>query len=56
MGTALIEQLLRSCNVRKVYLLMRSKRSLSTEERLAKVKEEMVSSLQGSLKNFIEIR
>ncbi|TMW44168.1 hypothetical protein DOY81_010750, partial [Sarcophaga bullata] len=40
-GTALIEQLLRSCNVRRIYLLLRPKRSLSIEERLAKVKEEM---------------
>lgn len=42
-GTALIEQILRSCNVRKIYLLLRPKKSMSVEERLMKVKEEMVS-------------
>ncbi|KAM7348627.1 fatty acyl-CoA reductase in oenocytes [Cochliomyia hominivorax] len=41
-GTALIEQLLRSCNVRKIYLLLRTKKSLSVEERLERVKSEQI--------------
>ncbi|XP_046803098.1 uncharacterized protein LOC111674798 [Lucilia cuprina] len=41
-GTALIEQLLRSCDVRKIYLLLRPKRSMTLEKRLERVKEEQV--------------
>lgn len=42
-GTALIEQILRSCNVRKIFLLLRQKKNMTPEERLAKVKEGLVS-------------
>ncbi|XP_065364811.1 fatty acyl-CoA reductase wat-like [Calliphora vicina] len=41
-GTALIEQILRFCNVRKIYLLLRPKRNMTLAERLEKVKEELV--------------
>ncbi|XP_065364722.1 putative fatty acyl-CoA reductase CG8306 [Calliphora vicina] len=41
-GKALIEKLLRSCNVRKIYILLRPKKNVSIEERLEKVKKAMV--------------
>ncbi|XP_065365043.1 putative fatty acyl-CoA reductase CG8306 [Calliphora vicina] len=41
-GKALIEKLLRSCNVRKIYVLLRPKKNVSIDERLEKVKKAMV--------------
>ncbi|KAM7348539.1 putative fatty acyl-CoA reductase CG8306 [Cochliomyia hominivorax] len=41
-GKALIEKLLRSCNVRKIYVLLRPKKNLSIEERLEKLKKALV--------------
>ncbi|KAM7348541.1 putative fatty acyl-CoA reductase CG8306 [Cochliomyia hominivorax] len=41
-GKALIEKLLRSCNVSKIYILLRPKKNLSIEERLEKIKKAMV--------------
>ncbi|TMW43683.1 hypothetical protein DOY81_011237, partial [Sarcophaga bullata] len=41
-GKALIEKLLRSCNVKKIYVLLRAKKNVPIEERLEKIKQEMV--------------
>ncbi|KAM7348540.1 putative fatty acyl-CoA reductase CG8306 [Cochliomyia hominivorax] len=41
-GKALIEKLLRSCNVSKIYILLRPKKSFSIEDRLEKIKKAMV--------------
>ena len=41
-GKALIEKLLRSCNVKKIYVLLRDKKNVPIEERLEKIKQEMV--------------
>ncbi|XP_061387896.1 putative fatty acyl-CoA reductase CG8306 [Musca vetustissima] len=40
-GKALIEKLLRSCNVRRIYLLLRPKKNYSLEERLKRLKSEL---------------
>ncbi|TMW39868.1 hypothetical protein DOY81_015052, partial [Sarcophaga bullata] len=41
-GKALIEKLLRSCNVKKIYVLFRRKKNVSIEERLEKMKQEVI--------------
>ncbi|XP_075155968.1 fatty acyl-CoA reductase wat-like [Haematobia irritans] len=41
-GKALIDKLLRSCNVRKIYILLRPKKSLTITQRLQKVKDEKI--------------
>ncbi|TMW40825.1 hypothetical protein DOY81_014096 [Sarcophaga bullata] len=41
-GKALIEKLLRSCNVKKIYVLLRAKKNVPIEERLEKIKQEMI--------------
>ncbi|XP_011177536.1 fatty acyl-CoA reductase wat [Zeugodacus cucurbitae] len=41
-GKALIEKLLRSCDVRKVYILLRSKKNFSVEQRLEKLKQAKI--------------
>ncbi|KAM7348536.1 fatty acyl-CoA reductase 1-like isoform 2-T2 [Cochliomyia hominivorax] len=41
-GKALIEKLLRSCNVKRIYVLLRPKKNLSIEERLEKIKNAMI--------------
>ncbi|XP_017473740.1 PREDICTED: fatty acyl-CoA reductase 1-like [Rhagoletis zephyria] len=41
-GKALIEKLLRSCNVRKVYVLLRTKKNFTIEQRMEKLKKAKV--------------
>ncbi|XP_050331154.1 fatty acyl-CoA reductase wat [Bactrocera neohumeralis] len=41
-GKSLIEKLLRSCDVRKVYILLRTKKNLSVEQRLEKLKQAKI--------------
>lgn len=41
-GKAIIEKLLRSCNVRRIYVLLRPKRQLSADQRLRKVKQARI--------------
>ncbi|XP_060662209.1 fatty acyl-CoA reductase 1 [Drosophila nasuta] len=38
-GKALIEKLLRSCNVKRIYVLLRTKKQLSAEQRLDKLRQ-----------------
>ncbi|XP_001355230.2 fatty acyl-CoA reductase wat [Drosophila persimilis] len=41
-GKALIEKLLRSCNVRRIYVLLRPRRQLSAEQRLVKLRQATI--------------
>lgn len=41
-GTALIEKLLRSCNVKRIYILLRPKKNMGIEARLKDLKNAMV--------------
>lgn len=41
-GKALIEKLLRSCNVKRIYLLLRPRHQLNAEQRLAKLRNAKV--------------
>ncbi|KAM8721693.1 hypothetical protein ACLKA7_007549 [Drosophila subpalustris] len=41
-GKALIEKLLRSCNVKRIYVLLRSKKQLSAEQRLEKLRQAKI--------------
>ncbi|BFG02895.1 fatty acyl-CoA reductase wat [Drosophila madeirensis] len=41
-GKALIEKLLRSCNVRRIYVLLRPRRELSAEQRLLKLRQATI--------------
>ncbi|XP_005186314.1 putative fatty acyl-CoA reductase CG8306 isoform X1 [Musca domestica] len=41
-GKAVVDKLLRSCNVKKIYLLMRPKKNHTLEDRLRKMKAEMI--------------
>jgi len=41
-GKALIEKLLRSCNVRRIYVLLRPRRQLSAQERLLRLRQATV--------------
>jgi len=43
-GKALIEKVLRSCNIRRIYILIRPKRNRSVQERLEKLKNEKIFS------------
>jgi len=38
-GKALIEKLLRSCNVKRIYVLLRSKKQMSAEQRVEKLRQ-----------------
>ena len=42
-GKGYTEKLLRSCNVKKIYLLLRPKKNLSIEERITKLRNGPVS-------------
>lgn len=52
MGKALIEKLLRSCNVDKIYMLLRPKKNVRIEERLEKIKHEMVYFIGSRIKLY----
>lgn len=41
-GKALIDKLLRSCNVRRIYVLLRPKREMNAERRLAKMRQAKI--------------
>ncbi|EDV99627.1 GH12315 [Drosophila grimshawi] len=41
-GKALIEKLLRSCNVRRIFVLLRPRRELNVEQRLAKLRQAAI--------------
>uniref|UniRef100_A0A1I8PBY4 Fatty acyl-CoA reductase n=1 Tax=Stomoxys calcitrans TaxID=35570 RepID=A0A1I8PBY4_STOCA len=41
-GKALVEKLLRSCNVRKIYILLRTKRNATIEERMKQMKMDKI--------------
>lgn len=41
-GKALIEKLLRSCNVRRIYVLLRPRRQLTAEQRLVRLRQATV--------------
>lgn len=41
-GKALIEKLLRSCNVKRIYVLLRSKKQLSAEQRMEKLRQAKI--------------
>lgn len=42
LGKALIDKLLRSCNVRRIYLLLRPKRAINIDQRLMKLREARI--------------
>ncbi|XP_053949561.1 fatty acyl-CoA reductase 1 [Anastrepha ludens] len=54
-GKALIEKLLRSCDVRKVYVLLRTKKNASVEQRLEKLKQaKLFKVLRASKPHMFE--
>lgn len=54
-GKVLIEKLLRSCpNIKRVFLLLRSKRSKSINQRLEEIKNTAVSNVQMLFKSKVE--
>ena len=56
-GKVLIEKLLRSCpNIKRVFLLLRSKRSKSINERLEEIKCTAVSDSQKCFKSRIHLK
>lgn len=42
-GRGLIEKLLRSCNVKKIYVLLRSKKGMNLEERAKSLTDNLVN-------------
>lgn len=52
-GQVLIEKLLRCCNVKCIYLLIRNKRGQPWQERLEKMFNNVVCSLHPNLTNLL---
>ncbi|XP_055842635.1 fatty acyl-CoA reductase 1-like [Episyrphus balteatus] len=50
LGKAAIEKLLRSCDVKKIYVLIRSKKNSSPEERLSEIKNSKIFKVLRELK------
>lgn len=44
-GKGIVEKLLRSCNVKRIYMLIREKKGMSAEDRLKQVKENKVGNI-----------
>lgn len=56
-GKVLIEKLLRSCSgIKRVFLLLRSKRSKSINERLEEIKNTAVSESQKFLSSRVHVK
>ncbi|XP_026330555.1 fatty acyl-CoA reductase 1-like, partial [Hyposmocoma kahamanoa] len=54
-GKQLVEKLVRSCDVKKIYLLLRSKKGMSAQERLEKICQNTIwDTLRKKQPNFHE--